>query len=142
MKILAEVLDAIDAHARSGHPRECCGILLAPNGGRGGARPVVTMALPAENAEKERPEERYILGHRAHLRAIELETAGRARVAGTYHSHPTGGSRPSARDKALAVEGTTYLIVGLGGESPRHGAWRLRGSDLAPEPLMTVTEHD
>lgn len=131
MKILPNVLEAIVAHARSSCPLECCGILLSePTRAE-----LVTGLLPAENTADD-PRRRYILGRQAHLRAVELESAGAARIAGYYHSHPGGGCRPTQHDLEQAVPETRYLIIGLTGQDVRWGLWRLRAGRFESEPLV------
>lgn len=132
MKILRKVLESVADHARQAFPCECCGILLYT----GDDLSTVSCVLPAENIEKENPERGYLLGHKAHLRAVEMEALGDASIAGYYHSHPGGTARPSSRDVEHAVNGVTYLIIGLEGDGRiEHAAWRLEGDDLISEPL-------
>ena len=136
MRILNKVLESVAEHARECYPEECCGILLAP-----GSEPMVTCSLRAENEEIFSPGERYVLGHRAHLKAVELEASGRYRIAGYYHSHPVGRIRPSVLDVEQAVPGVSYLITTPGGKKAWHSLWRLNGDDLVSEPLE-VREKD
>lgn len=131
MKVLRMVLEDVEAQAHRSLPGECCGILLA-----GGGAPVVTCALAADNAETKRPSESYVLGHRAHIRAVEAEARGSARIVGYYHSHPGGSTGPSRRDTARAVGGVIYLITTLHEGSARHAAWRLEGGEMIPEPMQ------
>ena len=131
MVIERRVLEEIVGHARRSLPSECCGILLAGRGDAGD----VTRALEAENAEGKDPRRRYVLGHKAHLQAVSMEVAGTARIAGYYHSHPGGGTRPSSYDTAQAAAGVVYLIVGMGDGPVEFGAWRYRDGRLVPEPL-------
>ncbi len=137
MKILNKVLESVAEHARECYPEECCGILLA----HGLEEPMVTCSLRAENEEILSPSERYILGHRAHLKAVELEASGQYRIAGYYHSHPGGRARPSVLDLEQAVPGASYLITAFGGKKAWHSLWRLNGDDLVSEPLE-VREKD
>ena len=109
MRILRRVLEQIAGHARRCLPEECCGILLS----RPEAPDKVTAALEALNADAGSRHSAYVLGHRAHIRAVALEAAGDARIAGYYHSHPAGGTRPSGRDAARSVEHAVYLIAGV-----------------------------
>ncbi len=135
MRILCQVLESIAAHARQTQPLECCGILMA----RGGAGlSTVNCVLRAENAETDDLKQGYVLGHRAHIRAVEMESAGGVRIAGYYHSHPCGGIKPSRRDAELAVGGVSYLIVEVNGSSVMYGSWRLEGHDLVPEPVEVI----
>jgi proteasome lid subunit RPN8/RPN11 len=135
VKILRQVLESVADHARRGFPCECCGILLYT----GDDLSTVSCVLPAENIEKENPERGYLLDHKAHLRAVEMEALGDASIAGYYHSHPYGRARPSCRDVEQAVHGVIYLITGLeGGGRIEHAAWRLEGDNMIPEPLEVV----
>lgn len=131
MKVRRGVLESIAAQARDSLPHECCGILLA----EAGDPPTISRALQADNAERAAPQQRYVLGHKAHLEAVNAEASGRARIAGYYHSHPQGDARPSARDLERAVPGVAYLIVGLRRHSTAYAAWRLEEDRLIPEPL-------
>jgi len=131
VKIQRDVLDAIAAHARDNAPHEACGILLAdPTDPR-----IVSAVLPAENVETTAPRHRYLLGHREHLRAVEMEAAGEAAIVGYYHSHPAGDAQPSPRDAEQAVPDVTYLIVGLRNGWIHHAVWRFAGDSFVQEPL-------
>jgi proteasome lid subunit RPN8/RPN11 len=131
LKVLRQVLELIAEHARENFPHECCGILLV----QGQDSSVVSSMLPAENAEEDQPEHKYLLDYKTHLKAVEMEALGEACIAGYYHSHPNGRARPSERDIKQAIACVTYLIVGLGDEQFEYGAWRLERNDLIPEPL-------
>lgn len=131
MRILRTVLEDIESQAHRSLPRECCGILLAAADG-----PVVTHALEADNATGSRTSQSYVLGHRAHIRAVEAEVRGSGCIVGYYHSHPGGGACPSSRDVAEAVRGVVYLITALDNDSVRHAAWRLEGGEMIAEPLQ------
>lgn len=134
MRILRCALEAVADHAREGAPEECCGILLASD-----CEPVtVREALRAENAETDQPEQRYSLGHEAHLRAVALEAEGGVEIVGYYHSHPQGTAAPSPRDAEEAAEDVTYLIVGLGAGPAEWAAWRREGDHLVRERLEVV----
>ena len=135
MKITRRALEAVVAHTRRRMPEECCGILLA----RDEDPSTVDNVVPAENAEPDRPERAYVLGYRAHIQAVEMEAAGAARIAGYYHSHPRGRAEPSGRDMKDSIEGTTYLIVGVGPEGLECMTWRIDDNQPVPEPLE-VTE--
>ncbi|MFQ5808899.1 MAG: Mov34/MPN/PAD-1 family protein [Armatimonadota bacterium] len=141
MKILRQVLESVAAQARAGLPHECCGILLSDATDPS----TISRTIPAKNAEKVSPSRRYVLGHEAHLKAVDMEVSGKSRIVGYYHSHPCssepiqGKVKPSHRDAELAVPEVTYLIVAPHDESIHHAAWRLEGDELVPQPLE-VTE--
>lgn len=132
MKISRDVLESITAHSREAMPAECCGILIS----RCGDPDVVDDVLPAENVARNHRAETYALAHRAHLKAVDLEIADGARIAGYYHSHPHGLVEPSERDEAQAVEDTAYLIVGV--ENGKFAAWRLREKKFVEEPVEVI----
>ena len=136
MKVLRHVIESIVEHARQSLPHECCGILLCA----GEDLSTVNRVLRAENAEEARPGQAYSLGHKAHLRAVEMEALGEACIAGYYHSHPDGRARPSRQDVEQAIGGVTYLITGISHESVEHAAWRLEEDDMIPEPLEVTSD--
>ncbi len=131
MKIRRRVLESLAQHARENLPNECCGILLAEEGDVS----TLSLALRAENGEGACPEHRYVLGHKAHLKAVEMEASGAARIIGYYHSHPQGSTKPSHRDTGQAVADVTYLIIGVRDGVITHAAWRLEGDSFVPQPL-------
>ncbi len=134
MKISRDVLESITAHSRETMPAECCGILMS----RCGDPDVVDDILPAENVSSVRPHETYVLGHRAHMKAVDAEIADGARITGYYHSHPRGGVSPSKRDAVQAVEDAVYLVInGKNGQS-EYAAWRLREKGFVEEPVEVI----
>ncbi len=131
MRILRQVLKSVVEHSQESFPRECCGILLAKDENT----PMVDMALPAENTEKEFPEQRYSLDYKTHLEAVEMEATGEAHIVGYYHSHPHGTALPSQRDLKQAVTDVIYLIVGLGNDKVEYVVWRVEKEKLIFESL-------
>ena len=131
MRISRQALESVTKHAQQSRPHECCGILMSTSGNGS----VVDHVIPAENVEKEDPERGYVLGHKAHLKAVEMEAVGGACIAGYYHSHPNGKARPSNRDLKQAISDVTYLITGFSDGEIQHTAWRLIEDKLIPEPL-------
>ena len=137
MKITRTALDSIAAHAAQTRPNECCGILLVAGNGT-----AVDRVLRSDNVEVQRPERAFRLGHRAHIKAVGLECVGEARIAGFYHSHPAGPSRPSLRDAEEANGDQVHLILGMAGDLPETAAWRWEGEGFVGEPLeVTEDEH-
>ena len=131
MRISRRILELVADHARQSAPQECCGILLYTNDDLS----IVNSAILAENIDKENPENGYVLDHKAHLKALEMEISGDGCIAGYYHSHPAGRARPSHRDLEQAIEGVTYLITGMADGRIEHAAWRFDGDELVPEPI-------
>ncbi len=133
-KILRGALESVAHHAGESLPCECCGILLA----QGEELSTVSCALPGENTETEHPQQRYSLGHQAHIRAVEREASSDDRIVGYYHSHPDGGTQPSRCDTTQAVVGVIYLIMGIGGGLIEWATWRLVGNHFVREPLEVI----
>lgn len=132
MKIRKDVIEAIQSEARDTAPHECCGFMMAETGDPA----AVTWILPAPNIEREIPEQKFIPDHKKYLEAVELEAAGKAKIAGIYHSHPNGAPRPSAYDTEMAVPGLVYLIVAVGHETTEQLAWVLDNGSFSPESLQ------
>ncbi len=130
MKIRRQILDSIIFHTIDSTPFECCGILLAHDEDH-----VVFTSLHAENGEKKNSETKYILGHKAHLKAVEMEVTARVYIAGYYHSHPRGGIKPSRSDAEQAIEGATYLITAPINGSYEHAAWKWKNNQFIPVTL-------
>lgn len=101
------VVELIQRAAAEAAPREACGLLF----GDGGAIGVASVeANVAEN-----PLTHFEIDPAALFVAIRAERGGGRRVAGYWHSHPSGDAHPSATDAAMAVpDGKLWLIVASG----------------------------
>lgn len=128
MRIAQAVDVAIVVHARAEAPRECCGLLI-------GTDAEIIDAVPARNLA-ERPETRYLIDPRDHLRAIREARARGLRVVGAYHSHPRSAATPSATDAADGFPHFLFVIVGLGAEPPEITAWSWADGNFAAVPLV------
>ena len=81
--------------------------------------------MPAANAAPRDRDRRYEIEPAAWLRADRLAAAAGWEVLGCYHSHPAGGTAPSAVDAGLAWEGIVYLIAAAGPDGTwTAAAWR------------------
>ena len=127
MKIIRRVLEQIGTMARQNLPDECCGILLA----RSDCPDTVTEILAGQNVETQERKQQYILGHKEHIRAVEMEISGELRIVGYYHSHPHGIASPSIQDNNMAVPGMIYLITAIGEQWAETTAWQLQRKNLA-----------
>lgn len=103
VRMRAEILEGMLAHARREPEIECCGILAGRDG-------VITTILPAQNALASgtayeiAPQELFTMFRR--MRAEGLDHMG------IYHSHPATDNAPSPRDIDLAVyPETPYVII-------------------------------
>ena len=85
-------------------PREACGLLF-------GSDAAITDWQAVENVAEE-PERRFEIDPAALFAALRAERAGGPRIAGYWHSHPSGDPMPSATDAAMAApDGRLWLIV-------------------------------
>jgi desampylase len=121
----ADVRDAIVERARSGVPREICGVLGGDYEPGGKSR--VRSQYPAENVAAT-PRTRYEIDPEQQLAIFErLEECGEG-IVGFYHSHPSGPPRPSETDAANATwPDRSYVIVSL--DPFEVGSWRWRTDD-------------
>jgi proteasome lid subunit RPN8/RPN11 len=121
LKVYAEVIDALLAHAARAAPEECCGILL----GRGLR---IERAVATDNVAPDR-RDRFEIDPQALVDAYRAARAGGPDVIGYYHSHPRGPAEPSAIDSAMAArDGRVWAIIGQSGVT----FWRDGESGFAP----------
>lgn len=77
----------------------------------------ITSFQATENVAEE-PERRFEIDPAALFAALRAERAGGPRIAGYWHSHPSGDATPSVTDAAMAApDGKLWLIVGRGTET-------------------------
>lgn len=119
---------AIEDHARQAAPNECCGLLLGAGG-------VVIDAIPTRNTAAD-PARRYAIDPGEHFAAIRMARSRGAEVIGAYHSHPASPPEPSETDRREGFEHFLFLIVGLAGTAAEIRAWRLKGGNFVPVPLV------
>ena len=85
-------------------PREACGLLF-------GSDDAITAMQAVENVAED-PERRFEIEPAVLFAALRAERGGGARIAGYWHSHPSGDATPSATDAAMAQpDGKLWLIV-------------------------------
>ena len=121
-KILQSHLNDLFAHARDAAPLECCGLL----GGRDARTQTV---YPMRNVAAD-PLITYDASPEDLFAAQRAMREGGEELLAIYHSHPRSADpKPSATDVRLAYYPTAvYLIVGLGGEQPTLGVFRISES--------------
>jgi proteasome lid subunit RPN8/RPN11 len=130
IRIRPDVLAAIEHHARSTAPAECCGLLIARDG-------CIADAVPAENQAADRLRH-YEISPRDYLDAITRCRGTDAIVIGAYHSHPQSPPEPSPTDRAAAFSDFLYLIAGPVSGPPELAirAYRLRSGNFHPVALV------
>jgi proteasome lid subunit RPN8/RPN11 len=126
MTLPADVIDAIEAHARETAPEECCGLLL-------GSPDVITMSVRAQNRADDR-RRRYLIDPRDHFEAIRRARDLDLEVVGAYHSHPRSAPVPSDTDRAGAFENFLFVIAGR----LEIRGWRLSSGNFIEVPLVRV----
>jgi proteasome lid subunit RPN8/RPN11 len=128
IRIPADVVRDILAHAREEAPRECCGLLV----GKGDS---VVSSYRARNLAA--PATRYLIAPGDHFAAIRAARAQGLEVIGAYHSHPSSAPVPSPTDVAEANSGSDflYVIVSLVNEDVR--AYRIDAGVCQPLALSS-----
>ena len=105
MRISRSVLDGIRRESAAAAPREACGLLF-------GEDEEITGWQVVENVA-EAPECRFEIDPVALFAALRADRAGGPRIAGYWHSHPSGNAEPSATDAGMAAaDGKLWLIAG------------------------------
>jgi len=109
VRVRRAVVDAIVAHARREHPRECCGLLV------GDAHETIEAVAVSNVADD--PLRQYVVSPAEHLAEIrrcrERSRAGATLdVIGAYHSHPHSPAQPSPTDLERACRDFLFVIAG------------------------------
>jgi len=122
-------VDEIFDHSRDAAPRECCGLI----GGIGARTQTV---YPLRNVAADP----FIKYEASPENVFAAQRAMRARgeeLVAIYHSHPRSANpQPSETDVRLAYyPSAVYLIVGLGGEQPNLGVFRISERTGSWEPV-------
>jgi desampylase len=102
--ITQAAIDTILAHARSEHPRECCGLLI-------GTTQAILEAVPVENAAAD-PFRHYEIPPHAYIALLKRCRQQGGAVVGGYHSHPRSAPEPSPTDLEMAFAEFIFVIAG------------------------------
>jgi proteasome lid subunit RPN8/RPN11 len=144
IRISAELMRAIRAHAEHDYPNECCGALL----GRAGSGPapgatkwILALEPVANRREADAAATRFLIAADDY-RAIERKAREMSfDVVGFYHSHPDRPARPSEYDREHAVPSYSYVIVSVrDGRADEFTSWTLdddRGA-FSSEPIAEI----
>lgn len=101
------VADLIQQAAADAAPREACGLLF------GEADLLVAASIEANVAED--PCARFEIAPEGLFAAIRAERGGGRRIAGYWHSHPSGDAQPSMTDAAMAAPDGKLWLIAAGG---------------------------
>jgi len=104
LRIPAEMVDAIVAHARADHPDEACGIIAGP---AGSDRP--SRMVPMTNAE--RSPTFYRFDSLEQLQLYKAMDAADEEVVVVYHSHTGTEAYPSRTDISYAGEPQAHYVL-------------------------------
>ena len=98
------VLDGLLQAAAHADPNECCGIMFGDDN-------TITSVRPAHNVHYD-PATHFEIDPKVLIAAYRAEREGGPKVAGFYHSHPTGNAEPSVKDAASAAgDGKIWAII-------------------------------
>lgn len=115
------VVQLIQRGAAEAAPLEACGLLF-------GDDHAISEAETCANVAEE-PAITFEIDPAALFAALRAERAGGRRIAGYWHSHPSGHTSPSATDTAMAApDGKLWLIAARN----EIGAWRAGPDGFEP----------
>lgn len=136
LRIRADLVEAMVAHARADHPDEACGLLAGPEGS---GRPERHIAMV--NAERSPTFYRFDSGEQLTVWR-ELEAAGEEPVV-IYHSHTATEAYPSRTDISYAAEPDAHYVL----ISTRHPdthelrSYRIIDGTVTEEPVVVVERY-
>lgn len=137
LRIRADLLDAVVAHARADHPDEACGVIVGPAGSD-----TPTRFVPMVNAARSPT---FYEFDSADLLALYrgMDAAGEEPVV-IYHSHTATEAYPSRTDVAYASEpGAHYLLVSTADPSTTPArSFRILDGEVAEEEVEVVPALD
>lgn len=138
LRISAELLDAVIAHARADHPDEACGVIAGPEGSDSPER-----FIPMVNAA--RSPTFYEFDSRALLALYrDMDDNGEEPIV-IYHSHTATQAYPSRTDITYASEPYAhYLIVSTRDSGADEGpvevrSFRIVDGQVDEEPVEVLT---
>jgi proteasome lid subunit RPN8/RPN11 len=155
LKLYSHHLQAIQTHAESTYPEECCGLLL---GHRSGEVKTVIEVLPTENSwdveaadtfqTLDKPRQhlsskrnRFSIAPQVMLKAQKDARDRNLDIIGIYHSHPDHPAVPSEFDRAIAWQQYSYIIVSVQqGKACNLKSWCLDDEhQFQPEEILTIS---
>ena len=127
LKVAAEHIRAICAHAQSTYPQECCGLLLGKLSQDG---KILIDAIAMENVWSaqavesfseidtkwqlsENKSTHYTIAPEEILRVQKESRDRQLDIIGIYHSHPDHPAIPSEFDRVCAWQAYSYIIVSV-----------------------------
>lgn len=162
LKLSADHIQAMNAHAECAYPDECCGLMFGnvQESDTGFAQMnqraepsvrVVTALYPVENSwdqqlaadlQDESPSKtrRYAIAPETMLKAMRDARSRNLAIIGIYHSHPDCPAVPSECDRRLAWQHYSYSIISVRqGKATEFYSWSLDADhQFQPEPLVIL----
>jgi [CysO sulfur-carrier protein]-S-L-cysteine hydrolase len=135
MKIAADLLDEIVAHALEDPQIECCGVVATEPAGDGGAL-TATRVYRAENIHASAL--KFEIDPMELLRLNNAIEDGGWEIGAIYHSHVRSAPYPSQTDIGFAASwpGVEWIIVGLSaGEQPLVKSYLIDGPGVQEVPV-------
>ena len=131
LRLPADVLNEMIAHAYDGLPDEACGLLVGRPDDAEGEAEVVRFVATRNAAASSKV---YTVDPRDHLRADREAEADGYEVIGVMHSHTHTEAYPSPTDVAQAPDpGWHYVIVSLKRPDAALRSYRIEGGEVAEE---------
>ena len=129
MILLQNVHAEIISHALESAPHECCGLVGGDEAGTQTVYRLRNVATEPRITYEAAPEDLFAAQRAMRKRGEQM--------LAIYHSHPRASDpTPSATDVRLAYyPSAVYFIVGLGGEQPKLGAFRISESEGSWKPV-------
>jgi proteasome lid subunit RPN8/RPN11 len=129
VRISAQLLDELIAHARDDAPNECCGMIAAADG-------QFTEHFRAENEFASPMRFQIASGDQIRI-TNEIEARGEE-IGAIFHSHPNTEAYPSQTDVNLAAwwPGVAWVICSLAGPEPSVRMFDIDGSALEEVELV------
>ncbi|MGE5697164.1 MAG: Mov34/MPN/PAD-1 family protein [Candidatus Sericytochromatia bacterium] len=137
LRIRADLVDAIVAHARADHPDEACGVIAGPEGSD---RPERHIAMV--NAERSPTFYRFDSTEQFKVWR-EMEEADEVPVV-IYHSHTATEAYPSRTDVSLAAEPYAHYVLVSTRDPERHElrSFRIVDGEVTEEPVAVVDAYE
>jgi len=132
LKLTAETIAEIIAHARADAPIEACGYLGQKNG-------VASRVFRLNNVDGS--PEHFTLDPKEQFAALRQMRSESYRMRAVYHSHPASPARPSQEDiRLLSDPSLSYVIVSLAEAEPVVRSFTIRNGAVATEEIELVAE--
>lgn len=129
-------LGRIEACAKSGLPRECCGIILGATTQDGWQ---VSGIAHSRNVAPQDRNDRFEIDPALLLSTQKAARAGGPAMIGVYHSHPEGKAEPSQTDLAQAWQiGFIWLITALSGSQVESRAYLRDETGFVPVSIQIM----